>query len=325
MNSTIVISGAESAAEVPGIEKLPDGLKVRYVTREEEVAEAVDGADVAFGWGFDTKITKVVWRAGKSLRWLHWCGSGIDALADEDLINSEVIFTSSRGTVSRAMAEYTLGLILAFAKRLPSTVRSQTCHDWQYQLNEQLLGCSVLVIGVGSIGREIGLILSAFGLEVDGMGRSRRESDPDFRKIYAIAELDARLAHYDYVVVIVPSTTQTQRLIGAKQFALMKPTARLINLSRGSILDESALVDALETGQIAGAGLDVFETEPLPSESPLWDMDNVIVSPHVSGVYQDYEAVVVDLFVENVRRYIAHEPLLNTINKSLGFVPGNCA
>ena len=123
--------------------------------------------------------------------------------------------------------------------------------------------------------------------------------------------------------LIVPSTSATNRLFGARQFALMKPTARLINLARGTILDEAALIDALNQGEIAAAGLDVFESEPLPAHSPLWDMDNVIVSPHVSGEYQGYKAVVADLFIENVRRYIAGEPLLNVIDKAVGFVPNN--
>ena len=323
MKPIIVIAGAESADSVPGIEKLPDGVEVRYVTREEDVPGAAAGAEVVFGWGFSNAITKALWRAGESLRWLHWCGSGIDSLADEELFASEVILTNSRGTVSRAMAEYTLGLIVAFAKRLPDTLRDQKQHQWVYQLNEQLLGQSVLVVGVGSIGREIGGLLGAFGLEVDGMGRSRRESDADFRKIYSVDELDARLPYYDYVVLIVPSTSATNRLFGARQFALMKPTACLINLARGTILDEAALIDALNQGEIAAAGLDVFESEPLPAHSPLWDMDNVIVSPHVSGEYQGYKAVVADLFIENVRRYIAGEPLLNVIDKAVGFVPNN--
>lgn len=319
MEPIVVLAGAANADAVPGIEKLPATVQVRYVSEPSDVAGAVIGADVAFGWGFASQLTKAVWHAGDALRWVHWCGSGIDSLIDDDLVSSEVILTNSRGTVSRGMAEFTLALILAFAKKLPDTLRFQTQHQWTHQLNEQVVGANALVIGVGSIGREIGRVLSAVGLNVDGMGRHRRESDEDFRKIYGVDELDSRLPYYDYVVLILPSTSNTAHLFGAKQFGLMKPTARLINLARGTIVDESALIDALERGDIAGAGLDVFQSEPLPAQSPLWDMKNVIVSPHISGEYEGYDAVVADLFVENVRRYMADEPLLNVIDKKVGF------
>lgn len=321
MKHIVVVTGADGPALLPGIDKLPSEVEIRYVVRDEEVSNAVAGADILFGWGFQTDITQRAWRAAGSLRWVHWCGAGIDSLMADDLIESDVMLTNSRGTVSHAMAEFTLGLVLAFAKRLPQLLQQQSRHEWVHGLNEQVLGRKVLVIGVGSIGREIGQMLGAVGLEVDGIGRSRRETDPDFRKIYAIGELDSRLPYYDYVIVTAPGTAETFRLLGAKQFGLMKPSARLINLARGAILDESALIEALNKGEIAAAGLDVYETEPLPPESPLWDMDNVIAAPHVSGEYEDYQAVVIDLFVDNVRRYLTGEPLINLIDKKVGYFP----
>ena len=322
MTHIVVVTGARGPEEVPGIDKLPPEIEVRFAASDEEVGPAMPGADILFGSSFKFAMAQRAWRAGDSLRWVHWCGAGIDSLMADDLIESDVVLTNSRGTVSHEMAEFTLGLVVAFAKRLPAILKDQSRHLWIHEYNQRLSGCSALVIGVGSIGREIGRLLGAIGLEVDGMGRSRRESDPDFRKIYAIGELDARLPYYDYVVVMAPSTPETYRLFGAKQFALMKPSARIINLARGVILDESALIDALNRGEIAGAGLDVFETEPLPADSPLWDMDNVIVSPHVSGEFEGYMPVVVDLFVENVKRYMSGEPLINLIDKKVGFFPG---
>ena len=240
----------------------------------------------------------------------------------QDLIESDVILTTSRGLGGEVMAEYTLALVAALAKRLPETLECQAQHRWQMQETERLQGAHALVLGVGSIGRKIARLLSAVGLVVDGMGRRSRDDDSDFRRIYASSELDARLPEYDFVVIIVPSTPATHRMFGAEQFARMKPTARLINLARGSILDESALIEALRTGQIAAAGLDVFEEEPLPPESPLWAMKNVIVSPHISSAYSDYEREVVDLFIDNLDRYRHGRPLLNVIDKAVGFVPG---
>ena len=275
------------------------------------------------GWRFQAETAQAAWRTAHGLRWVHWRGAGVDALVAEDLVKSDVVLTNSRGVVDRAMAEYTLGLIIAFAKRLPETLRLQARHEWHNQLNERLLGREVLVVGVGSIGRAIGRLLRAFGLEVDGVGRRPRDTDPDFRNVYASRELDARLPAYDFVVVIVPSTPETYRMFGAEQFARMKPTARLINLARATIVDEPALIEALNTGEIAAAGLDVFEEEPLGPDSPFWDMENVIVSPDVSGLYNEYEEAITDLFLDNVRRFIAGKPLLNVVDKTLGFVPAN--
>lgn len=274
MSDVMVVQGAKDASEVPSIEKLPSSIELRFATSVDELQAALPGAQMMLGWSFHSRAMREAWSSADELKWVHWCGAGVDALLFDEFAKSDVILTNSRGVFDRAMAEYTLGLIIAFAKHLPETLRLQAKSQWQHRLTEQMQGKQALVVGVGSIGREIGKVLGAFGLVVDGVGRRARDSDADFRKVHAVSDLDSLLPTADYVVLITPSTAATYQLFGAKQFSIMKNSAHFINLSRGVTVDEKALIAALQNGEIAGAGLDVFETEPLEEKSPLWAMDN---------------------------------------------------
>ena len=176
------------------------------------------------------------------------------------------------------------------------------------------------MVGVGSIGRAIGRLLKQAGFKVSGVGRSARDSDPDFEKVYAVDTLVQSLETADYVVLIPPLTDQTRGLFGASEFSAMKPTARFINLGRGELVDEDALIAALTSGAIAGAGLDVFLNEPLPENSPFWDLENCIVSPHMSGDYHGFKETVAEVFLDNFERYRQGRELVNRVDKTLGFV-----
>ena len=318
--TVIVIQGAADAAAVPGIGALDGAADLRFTTTTDELRAALPGADVLLGWDFAAGGLEAAWDAADGLRWIHWAGAGVDALLFPALRQSDVVLTNSRGVFDRAMAEYVLGLIIGFAKRLPETVRMQAQRHWEHRLTERLAGARALVVGTGSIGREIARLLGAAGLVVEGVGRTARPGDGDFAAIHACQALDDRLAEADYVIAIAPLTEATRGLFGAAQFRAMKPTARFINLGRGALADEAALVRALAAGDIAGAALDVFETEPLPATSPLWAMDNVVVSPHMSGDYHGHYQDMAALFIDNVRRYQAGEPLANVVDMELGFV-----
>ncbi|MED5249148.1 MAG: D-2-hydroxyacid dehydrogenase, partial [Pseudomonadota bacterium] len=259
------------------------------------------------------------WALADRLRWIQWGGAGVDAVLFPELAASDVLLTNARGVFDRAMAEYTLGLILAFGKEFSGTYTAQREHRWSYRLTELMAGRSVLVVGVGSIGREIARMLKRMDFVVSGVGRSARGADPDFGDIHGVSDLNSCLPQADYVVLITPLTPETRDLFGTEQFCAMKSSARFINLGRGELVDESALLEALQGGQIAGAGLDVFCTEPLPTESPFWDLDNVIVSPHMSGDYQGHQEAMAEVFLENFERFRDGRELLNQIDKSLGF------
>jgi phosphoglycerate dehydrogenase-like enzyme len=317
----VVIQGAGGEDQVPGITAIASDAELRFADSVDKLAEMLPGAEVLLGWSFSDAGLESVWPHADRLRWIHWTGAGVDAVLFPELVESDVVLTNARGTYDRAMAEYVLGLILCFAKRFPETTLYQAERRWQHRLSELVTGSRALVVGVGSIGREIARLLSSAGLHVEGVGRSARASDADFATVHARENLDAALVEADYVVIIVPLTDDTRGLFGAAELRAMKPTARLINVARGAVLDEAALVEALRNGRIAGAALDVTSVEPLPDASPLWSMPNVIISPHMSGDFIGYPDVLVSAFIDNFRRFRAGEPFSNVVDKASGFVP----
>lgn len=319
----VVIQGATAAEQVPGITAIESEAELRFAASAPALAQALPGADVLLGWDFSEAGLSEAWPRADALRWIHWTGAGVDAVLFRELAESDVVLTNSRGIFDRAMAEFVLGLILSFAKSFPKMTRDQDQRHWSHRLSEMIIGRRVLVVGVGSIGREIARLLSSAGLHVEGVGRRARAGDDDFAAIHARENLNAVLPDADYVVIVVPLTDDTRGMIGASQLDAMKSTARLINVARGAILDEPALVEALKAGQLAGAALDVTAIEPLPQDSPLWAMSNVIISPHMSGDFHGHYETLVSAFIENFRRYRAGEPLSNVVDKLSGFVPSS--
>ena len=319
----VVIQGAKRIEDIPGIERIGDTVDLRFSNSATQLESALSGAEILLGWDFRAAELRDAWRRADRLRWIHWAGAGVDAALFPELVASDVVLTNSQGVFDRAMAEYVLGLVIAFAKRLPETLALQSQRSWKYRLTERLEGRRAFVVGVGSIGREIARLLRAAGLQVTGVGTRAREGDPDFGRIYPVSELAGLLPQAHYVIAVTPLTDATRGLFGAREFRAMKPTARFINVGRGEVVQEAALIDALRQGEIAGAALDVFETEPLPADSPLWSMPQVIISPHMSGDFEEHPQALSDLFIENFRRYREGEPLLNVVDKSLGYIPGN--
>ncbi len=321
MKPVLVIQGATSADQVPGLAELESRAEIRFATTADELCAELPGADALLGWNFRADNLRQAWGSADRLRWIHWAGAGVDAAMFPELVASDVVLTNARGIFDRPMAEWVLGVMLCFAKRLPETLASQARSSWDYRISETLLGKRALVVGVGSIGRAIGRLLRAAGLEVEGVGRRARDGGEDFSRIDAIGELHARLPQVDYVILITPLTEQTRNLFGAAEFDAMAAHARFINVGRGALVVEEDLLSALREGRIAGAALDVFVEEPLPADSPFWQAPNCIVSPHMSGDYVEYEADMAAQFIDNWKRFLAGEPLANRVDKQLGFVP----
>ena len=320
MGRVIAVQGASGAHDVPGLSDLEGEAVLRFAHGGEELREALRDAEVLLGWNFRAKALREAWADARRLQWIHWGGAGVDALLFPELAASGVTVTNSRGVFDRPMAEYVLGLIIAFTKHFPETWSLQAAKQWRHRLTDSIQGKKVLVVGAGSIGRTIARLCSDAGMRVSGVGRSARAEDPDFGRVHACESLGEALPEADFVVVAAPLTTQTRGLFSTEQFRLMKSSARIVNVGRGAIIDEKALTAALEAKEIAGAALDVFEEEPLPEESPLWSMPNVMVSPHMSGDFYAYADALAEVFLENYRRYCAGERLLNLIDKKLGFV-----
>lgn len=315
----IAVQGAAGSDEVPGIDRLADQAELRFAATVDELRDALNGAEIMLGWDFAAAGLDQAWDVAGDLRWVHWAGAGVDAMMFPELAESDVVLTNSRGVFDVAMAEYVLGFVLSFAKKFPESQSFQGEREWRWRPTQRIAGASALVVGTGSIGREIARVLGANGMVVSGVARGARAGDDDFVTIHGSDDLGSALAAADYVIAIPPLTAATAGMFGAAQFKAMKPTARFINMGRGQLIDESALIAALEVGDIAGAALDVFATEPLPETSPLWAMSNVIVSPHMSGDYVGHEEDVVDLFRANFERFQAGQPLANVIDKVLGF------
>ena len=273
----------------------------------------------------------VNWRElAPNLRWLQYPGAGVDGLRSSGLLDAQsgVVVTSAAGIHATTISEYVFGSMLMFNWNWPQMVRLQDGHVWArsagwYNLGgRELAGQTLGVVGLGSIGRRIAQVGRAFGMRVLGMRRSftgENASDPDVDQSYPPSALRKLLGQSDYVVLSVPLTPETEHMIGEAELRSMKPNAYLVNIARGRVIDEQALIRALREGWIAGAGLDVAEVEPLPANSPLYTMPNVILTPHIAGVSVHYESRLAHLFAENLRRYRAGEPLLNCFDPARGY------
>ncbi len=305
--------------EPPGVAAMRARAEVRFACDEATLRETLPGTEVMMVTDFRTEALEAAWPAADRLQWVHATSAGVDALMFPALVESTVTVTNARGIFDRTIAEYVLCTILMFAKDFPRSIRYQLEHRWQHRDTERAEGRQVLVVGAGSIGRQIARLVGAIGLHVHGIARSARDDDPDFVAVHSQADLLAQLALADYVVIAAPLTPQTAGLFDARAFAAMRTGARLINIGRGPIVKTDDLISALKDGEIAGAALDVFEEEPLPAGHPLWDMDNVIMTAHMAGDFIGWRRALTDQFLENFDRWHRGEALFNQVNKALGY------
>ncbi len=272
------------------------------------------------------------------LKWIQLSSAGVDHLLDSPVMKSSVTITTTSGIHAVPIAEYVFAMMLALVKKLPLALDYQKRREWpshrnQVLVSEELRDKTIGIVGYGSIGREVARLARAFGMRVfatkrhveintDRGYRLPGVGDPEgalVERLYPNSSLRDMLSLCDFVVVTAPLTPETYHMIGPEELAAMKPSAYLINIARGAIVDEAALVEALRNGKIAGAALDVFEQEPLPPESPLWELPNVILTPHVSAITPKYDDRATALFAENLRRYLEGKELLNVVDKSLGY------
>lgn len=273
-----------------------------------------------------------------NLRWVqgHW--AGVNNLVDTAVWDSDVLLTTTSGIHAPNIGQYVMAQMLAWANRVPRWLRTQQGGQWPQGrrdmfVPDELAGRTLGIVGYGSIGREVARLARAFNMTILVTKRDARHVEdtgytlPGFgdpagnlpTRIYPAEALRSVLAQCDYVVITLPLTPRTRHLFDESLFQGMKPSAYVINVGRGPVIDERALIKALQRGWIAGAGLDVFEKEPLPDDSPLWDMQNVILTPHVSGMTAQYDERAVELFVANLRRYLGGETLINLVDREEGY------
>jgi phosphoglycerate dehydrogenase-like enzyme len=299
--------------------------EVRFVSDRDQFDRLLVDAEVVCAF----QAPEDILTRARKLRWFQFPGAGVDNLVGTGLLNTgcPVVVTSAAGIHAIPISEYVFGSMLMFARHFKDMERMQQQHNWAYGSRwnalrgTELSGKTLGIVGLGGIGRRIAQLGRGFGMRVLGLSRSAREdaSDPDVDKLYPPSGLRELLGLCDYVVLAVPLTAETERLIGEHELLAMRPTAYLVNISRGRVVDEQALIRALTGGWIAGAGLDVTVEEPLPPDSPLWDMPNVILTPHMSGLTDQYSARLADIFTDNLRRYRAGKPLQHVVDVSKGY------
>lgn len=287
-----------------------------------ELLEAIADAEVYCGFGME----RDAFLAARRLRWFHSGTAGVGSSLFDEMRRGDVLFTNSAGIYAEPMAEHALAMILHFARGLDVAARSMRRREWAHPRLagpgspvRELGGRVLAVIGYGATGSAVGRRGSALGMRVVAIRRNPGETPSEVAALHGPDRLHAVLSEADYVVLSLPETPETRGLIGRRELEAMGEECVLINLSRGDIVDEAALAAVLSDGGLRGAGLDVFQREPLPSDSPLWGLENVLISPHTSGVSPRFWARQTELILDNVRRYLADRPLTNQVRKELGY------
>ena len=276
-------------------------------------------ADVSFDFDWQAPADMVA--NCPRLRWVQATSAGIGGFLDRTgLAGTGLVFTTAAGVHGAPLAEFALLGLLYFAKGMPALAEAKAARHWQRYAGSQVAGSRALLVGLGGAGRAVARLLAAAGVEVYGAGRPGHHYDvPGVAAYVASDQLHQVLPEVDALVLACPLTEQTRGLIGPAELALMRQGSVLVNISRGAVVDEEALVGALRAGHLRGACLDVFATEPLPAGSPLWDMPNVIVSPHSAATVAAENALLTDLFIDNLQRWLAGRPLRNTYDRVAGY------
>lgn len=297
-------------------------MRALHLKNYDELPPELPDTDIFVGYSLRPKQL----RDAKKLKWIHSTAAGVAQLMYPELRESGLLVTNPSGIFSVPMAEHTLGLLLALARNFPDSVRQQDAKRWAQQeiwdkpqhlteLNGQVL----LIVGYGSIGREVAKRAKAFDMRVWGVTRSGEGERAYAEKIVPAARLHEALPQADYVLIAAPETAETKHLMGAAEIAKMKRGAKLINVGRGSLLDEAALIRALETGALSGAALDVAETEPLPQESPLWTAPNLLITPHTSGVSDRLWSRQTHILMELLERWFDGQEMFNQVDFARGY------
>jgi D-2-hydroxyacid dehydrogenase (NADP+) len=304
------------------IRAVSPNLKVQQSHDRKELANLIKQADILFAGYFSREM----FSSASRLKWIQTHLAGVERFLYPEVVNSQVIITNAGGVSSIPISEQVMGMMLCLSRKLHVFIGNQIEYKWRTgelellaQL-EELAGKTVGIVGLGRIGAEIARKAKCFGMRVIATKRKAPSQVPSHvDKLVAAENLNELLAESDYVVLQLPLTRETEEMFGEQQFRSMKRTPYLINTARGEVVKEDALIKALEEGAIAGAALDTFAVEPLPKDSPLWGMKNVIITPHVAGFTPYYLDRLTDLFCENLKRFIRKEELINVVDKRHGY------
>jgi Phosphoglycerate dehydrogenase and related dehydrogenases len=292
-----------------------------YLVNSQAALEAMpDDAEVILHWAGPRALVRSAFLGSQHLRWVHSRSAGLDSMLFPELIESTIPLTNGTGVFSQSLGEFALAVILYFAKDIRRLLRNQEACRWEQFDVEELPGQTVGIVAYGDIGRAVASRVHAMGMRVLALKRHAPSThDPLVNRFYAPDELHAMLAQCDYVVSAAPLTAETHHMIGDEAIAAMKSNAVVINIGRGPVIDQAALVRALAEGRIKGAGLDVFEQEPIPADDPIFKLPNILISPHSADHTKDWLNQAMRFFLEQYQRFSAGEPLHNIVQKHLGY------
>jgi len=293
-------------------------LNINMVDHHSKVGPHIGSADILITFG--AHMSDHVLKEGVRLKWVQAVGTGVDGIIGEPSLRDDVLVTNMHGQImADSMSEAAIMLMLALSRGLPRALRNQGRRKWDRFPAGLLNGKTVGIFGVGAIAADLAPKCKAFGMKVEGISSAVR-SVPGFDRMYGRDELEQAVRGFDFLVLLTPYTPQTHGIVNAGVFAEMKPTSNVLNLARGGVVDEDALVEALQAGKIAGAALDVFVEEPLREDHPFWSMENVIVTPHLGGFHDQYAERALPTIEENVRRYLAGHTrnMINVVRRAAG-------
>jgi len=286
----------------------------------DDVAGSVADAEAILHWSGSRETLRQVFLACPKVRWVHSRNAGLDNLLFPELIQSPIPLTNGSGVFSQSLGEFALAAILYFAKDFPRMLRNQRSQQWEQFDVDEISTQTVGIVGYGDIGRAVATRAKAMGMKVLALKRhAPPQGDPLIEQFYAPPQIHEMLSACDYVVVAAPLTNETRHMVSDAEFAAMKPSAIVINVGRGPVIDQAALLRALAAKQIRGAGLDVFEHEPIPKGDPIWSLDNVLISPHTADHTCTWLNQAMQFFVEQYERFCSDKPLENVVDKHLGY------
>jgi D-2-hydroxyacid dehydrogenase (NADP+) len=285
----------------------------------ESITREIEDAGAMIGWRI---LPEVLARAGK-LRWIQFGSTGIDHTTFPELLASNVILTTLGGIHTKPVAEHVLAQMLALTRRLDVAMKLQAEHRFERaeiaSTADELAGKTIGIIGLGRIGMNIARLAKAFEMRVIGTKRTAQGSLPNVDAVYPSSELDKVLPEADYLVLVLPLTDKTKALLGTREIGIMKPGARLINVARGAMVDHEALAEALQSGKLAGAALDVFPQEPLPPDSPIWDLPHVLITPHTGASTPRYAERAFEVFRHNLNAFLTGGEMVNVYDRGEGY------
>lgn len=316
---TVLVISNPTAGYLRMLDQLPEPVTIHTGNDPAFLAEHAPDADVILSAGLKPELLRNVLPLARRVRWVHSMWAGVEKMMSPELIASPATLTNGRGVFKDGLAEFAIASVLFFAKDLRRLVRNQEACRWEpfdvFEIRKQILG----IVGYGEIGRETARLAHALGMKVFAVRRRATGPDPYLDHMFALSELREMLALCDYVLVATPLTPETRGMIGEPELAAMKDTAVMMNVGRGPVIVETALISALQNGRLKGAALDVFDTEPLPPDHPFYKMPNVLLSPHSADHTVGWTDFGMHKFIENFQLFRDGKPLENIVDKHAGY------